>query len=79
VPDAPELLAAYDAQLRAHVPEPLPADLTLERDGPLLRWFVAGGGRGFVVYRDLDGLEGEELDELVARQVRVFRERGESF
>lgn len=77
--DRADLLAAYDKQLRAHVPDPLPADLTLERDGPLLRWFVAGGGRGFVVYRDLGGLDGGELDELIAGQVRVFRERGEAF
>lgn len=34
---------------------------------------------GFVVYRDLGGLEGAELDELIARQVRVFAERAEHF
>jgi len=34
---------------------------------------------GFIHYRDLGGLEGAELDELIARQVRVFAERGEPF
>ncbi len=78
MPDAAELLAAYDAQLRTHVPNRLPEGVTFERDGPLLRWFGAAG-RGFVLYRDLAGLDDEDLDELIARQVRVYRERGESF
>jgi GNAT superfamily N-acetyltransferase len=78
VPDVAELLADYDAQLRAHVSERLPKGVTAERDGPLLR-FVGLGDRGFVGYRDLGGLEGDELDELIARQVRVFAERGERF
>ncbi|HSC90317.1 MAG TPA: GNAT family N-acetyltransferase [Gaiellaceae bacterium] len=75
---AKDLLAAYDAQLRAHVPDPLPDGATVERDGPLLR-FLGLLGRGFVLYRDLGGLEGAALDELIARQVRVFGERGERF
>jgi GNAT superfamily N-acetyltransferase len=78
VPDVSELLAAYDAQVRDRVPDPLPTGVTVVRDGPLLR-FRGLGGRGFVVYRDLGGLEGAELDELIARQVRVFAERGERF
>ncbi len=78
MPDASELLAAYDEQARARVPDPLPRGVTVERDGPLLR-FLGLGGRGFVVYRDLDGLEGADLDELIARQVHVFAERGERF
>ena len=41
----------------------------------LLGWV----GRGWVLYRDLDGLEGPELDELIARQVQVFGKRGETF
>jgi GNAT superfamily N-acetyltransferase len=72
-----ELLAAYDA-LRAHVPDPLPGGASMERDGPVLR-FHGFAGRGFVLYSDLGGLEGEALDELIARQVHVFAERGESF
>jgi GNAT superfamily N-acetyltransferase len=78
VPDVSELLAAYDAQVRDRVPDPLPRGVTVERDGPLLR-FLGLAGRGFVVYRDLGGLEGAELDELIARQVEVFAERGERF
>jgi hypothetical protein len=71
-------LAAYDAQLRDRVPELLPSGVTVERDGPLLR-FLGLAGRGFVVYRDMGGLEGAELDELISRQVEVFAERGEPF
>ena len=76
--DAPELLAAYDAQVRDRVPDRLPKGVTVERDGPLVR-FLGLAGRGFVVYRDLGGIEGADLDELIARQVRAFAERGESF
>ena len=78
MPDVSELLAAYDAQLRDRVPDRLPRGVTVERDGPLLRFFGLGN-RGFVCYRDLEGLEGVGLDELIARQVRVFAERGERF
>ena len=78
MPDVAELLAAYDGQVRDRVPDPLPRDVTVERDGPLLRFFGLGG-RGFVVYRDLGGLDGEDLDALIARQVQVFAELGERF
>jgi GNAT superfamily N-acetyltransferase len=76
--NASDLLAAYDAQLRARVPERLPAGESVERDGPLLR-FSGGAGQGWIVYRDFAGLEGPELDELIARQVEFFRARGERF
>jgi GNAT superfamily N-acetyltransferase len=72
------LLEAYDAQLRAHVHDRLPDSIRVERDGPLLR-AVGFGNRGFVEYRDLAGLDGEELDALIARQVQFFAERGERF
>jgi hypothetical protein len=78
VADVAELLAAYDAQLRARVPERLPGGASAERDGPLLR-LLGLGGRGFVGYRDLGGLEGGAVDELIARQVRVFTDRDEAF
>jgi GNAT superfamily N-acetyltransferase len=78
VPEVAELLAAYDAQLRTHVPDRLPEGVKVERDGPLLR-FLGLGDRGFVFYRDLGGLEGADLDGLIARQVHVFAERGERF
>ena len=76
--DAEQLLAAYDAQLRAPVPDLLPAGETLERDGPLLRFFGGPGG-GWVLYRDLAGLDGDELDELIARQVAFFAARDDRF
>jgi GNAT superfamily N-acetyltransferase len=76
--DPAELLAAFDAQLRGVVPERLPEGVTLERDGPLLRYSERASG-GFLDYRDLGGLDGPELDELIARQVRVFAERGTRF
>jgi GNAT superfamily N-acetyltransferase len=75
---ADELLAAYDAQLRDHVPERLPTGVTLERDGPLLRFSGFAHG-GFVGYRNLAGLEGDDLDALIARQVALFAARGEEF
>jgi GNAT superfamily N-acetyltransferase len=76
--DLVALLSAYDAQLRAHVHDRLPDSIRVERDGPLLRT-LGFGDRGMVEYRDLDGLDGGELDELIARQVRIFAERGEPF
>jgi GNAT superfamily N-acetyltransferase len=72
------LLEAYDAQLRGHVHDRLPDSVRVERDGPLVRT-VGFGNQGWVEYRDLAGLDGEELDRLIARQVRVFTERGEPF
>lgn len=73
-----ELLAAYDAQLRDRIPDPMPVGLQAERDGPLVR-MVLPRGEGFVVYRDLDGLDGDALDALIARQVGFFAARGERF
>jgi GNAT superfamily N-acetyltransferase len=73
-----ELLVAYDSQLRGQVPSPLPRGVRVERDGPLVRFLGLPFG-GFVEYRDLEGLEGGELDELIVRQVRVFAERRERF
>jgi GNAT superfamily N-acetyltransferase len=52
--------------------------MRVEPDGPLLRW-VGGKTGGFIDYRDLRGLGGAAVDELIARQVRVFAERGERF
>lgn len=74
--DKGELLAAYDAQLRAYVPDPMPEGGRVEADGPLLR-FVGLDNQGFVTYRDLGGLDGAALDELIARQRDYFAARGE--
>jgi len=76
--DAAELLAAYDAQLRARIPDRLPPGEQVERDGPVVRIWGGPSG-GWVLYRDLGGLEGAELDELIGRQVRFFAERGDRF
>jgi GNAT superfamily N-acetyltransferase len=78
VHDDAALLAAYDVQLRAQVPDRLPAGVSVERDGPIVR-FLGMPGRGFVLYRDLAGLQGAPLDDLIARQVHVFAGRGERF
>ncbi|MEV1332053.1 GNAT family N-acetyltransferase [Micromonospora costi] len=75
--DANTLRAAYDNQVRPELPDPVPAGVTIERDGPLYQ--VLGLDRGgFLTYRDLGGLTGAALDELIARQVELFRRRGES-
>jgi GNAT superfamily N-acetyltransferase len=72
------VLAEYDRQLRAHVPDRLPAGVEVARDGPLVRFLGLPGG-GFVEYQALDGIHGDALDELIARQVQVFAARGEQF
>jgi len=72
--DAATLRAAYDAQLRTIDPD-VPG-VTFEVDGPVHRGYGSPGG-GFVVYRDLGGLAGADLDELIARQRDFFAARGE--
>ena len=53
--DAADLLARYDAQLRAEIPDPSPKGLRVERDGPLVR-FIGWGRGGSIGYRDLGGI-----------------------
>jgi GNAT superfamily N-acetyltransferase len=72
------LLDLYNAQLRAHVPDALPAGVTVERDGPLVRT-VGFGHFGWVEYRDLGDPSEAELDRLIQAQIARFAERGESF
>ena len=72
------MLATYDDQLRTRTPDPLPEGTSVGRDGPVVRFMGFAGG-GFVLYRDLDGVTGDALDELIARQVRAFAQRGERF
>ena len=76
--DARALRAVYDAQLRVDDSTPLPRGVSLERDGPLHRTTGYAHG-GFVGYRDLAGIEGDELDALIQRQIAYFAERGEPF
>ncbi|MCW3815413.1 GNAT family N-acetyltransferase [Micromonospora sp. DR5-3] len=75
--DARGLRDIYDAQIRPEIPNPLPAGVTVDRDGPLVR-ILGLDHRGFITYRTLDGLAGAELDALIARQVEFFRRRGEA-
>jgi hypothetical protein len=77
-PAVADLLAAYDRQLRSHVPGRLPGDAQVVRDGPVLR-FTGFPFGGFVMYQNLGGLEGAALDALIAGQVRAFAERRERF
>lgn len=75
--DITDLLVAYDTQLRDRVPDPLPARIQVERDGPVVRFQFPWGG--FIGYSNLNGLDGDELDAFIARQVAHFAERGARF
>jgi ribosomal protein S18 acetylase RimI-like enzyme len=75
--DPVALRVAYDAQLRARVPEPMPPGATVERDGPLVRMRGLDPG-GFLTYQNLGGLTGADLDALIARQRDYFAALGES-
>jgi len=69
---APDLLAAYDAQLRTEAE--FGGAVDVERVGPLLRGRFRHGG--FVSYRDLDGYSGPLLDRLIADTVTHFADSG---
>jgi GNAT superfamily N-acetyltransferase len=75
--DPRTLLAAYDATLRARVPDPMPDGATVEYDGPLIRLLNVNRD-GFLTYRDLGGLDGAELDALIQRQRAYFADRNMS-
>jgi hypothetical protein len=75
VSDDVELLRAYDEQMRG-IGNPDRAHLIVEHDGPVLR--VAGQYRGFVTCRRDLGVQGAELDALIARQRDYFAARGEA-
>jgi hypothetical protein len=70
---ADELLAAYDAQLRARTPPaPGPLGAVFEQDGPIVRTHL--GTRGTVDHRDLPRTG---LDALIWRQQEAFAIRDE--
>ena len=73
-PDA--LLAAYDAQLRCHVPNTLPPGIRYERLGSVLR--VAGRHQGFVETAPDVGMTGSALDDLIRQHRDFFAARGEA-
>jgi ribosomal protein S18 acetylase RimI-like enzyme len=66
------LLQAYDDQLRTEAEVRDDRDLT--RIGPLWCAILGDGARGFVTYRDLEGLSGGELDELIEHVVAHYRD-----
>lgn len=68
--DPHELLAAYDDQLRTDA-EPLGA-ITVTRLGPV-RLATYAGGRGWVSYRDLGGLDADGIAALVGQALDHYR------
>jgi GNAT superfamily N-acetyltransferase len=73
--DRVALLAAYDAQLRGHPPDPIPRGWIVERDGPVQRQYTEHGG--FIGYRSVADLAPDDLDALIGRQRDIFAARGE--
>lgn len=71
--DRAALLAAYDEQLRTAAE--VAGSERHDRVGPLWRAVFSDGG--FVSYRDLGGIEGAELDALIADTVHYFSEETE--
>ncbi|QUX25682.1 GNAT family N-acetyltransferase [Nocardiopsis sp. MT53] len=69
------MLAFYDAHVRA-LPDPLPAGVTAEHDGPLVR--LLGGHRGFVAAPADLRVDGADLDRLIARQRDRFAGLGQA-
>ncbi|MBB5835979.1 GNAT family N-acetyltransferase [Kribbella italica] len=67
------LLAAYDDQLRGGAET---SGVPSTTDGPVIR--VEYPTRGFVSYRSLEGLDGAELDALIARQRDFFAAKGQA-
>ena len=65
-----EFLTAYDDQLRTDAEMARAREVC--REGPLLCAIFDHGG--FVSYRDLGGVEGDDLDELVERTVAHYRD-----
>ncbi|MDF8264981.1 GNAT family N-acetyltransferase [Luteipulveratus flavus] len=69
-PDITALLRAYDDNLRSAAEVRGTDDV--QRHGPL--WLATYPDRGFVTYADLDGAEGEAVDELIAYAIEWFRD-----
>jgi hypothetical protein len=72
--DPGALLAAYDEQLRTDAETPSATSVT--RLGPL-RLVTFAGGRGFVTYPRLDGVDAATLRDWVARALDHYRADGE--
>ena len=69
------ILDTFDRQLRARAPDPLTPGTEYEWDGPILR-VDDPATYGWVLYRELGDAD---VDELIARQIAWFRERGRRF
>lgn len=76
--DPAALLRLYDEQLRVHVHDREPESVTRDQDGPVVRMTGFGPG-GWLMYRDLDGLDGDALDAFIRRQIAYFADRGMAF
>ncbi|HIV56915.1 MAG TPA: GNAT family N-acetyltransferase [Candidatus Stackebrandtia faecavium] len=74
--DAQSLLHEYDRQLRRRIPRHVPAATTVERVGPLVR--VVGLSCGLIEPPAVLGVDGDDLDTLIAAQRDFFAERGEA-
>lgn len=68
------LRAAYNDQIRAREAVHNPATQSITFDGPLLRKSSEHGG--FITYRDLEGLDADALDALIAAQKEYFAPAG---
>lgn len=77
VPNTETLLAAYDEQVRPAETRNLPPGAYAEWDGPVVR-VVGMHHRGFVAGPPDLGVDGAELDGLIARQRDFFAARDES-
>ncbi|WP_125609586.1 GNAT family N-acetyltransferase [Specibacter cremeus] len=75
VDTASPLLAAYDVQLRRHVPVAPPPGEVHELLGPVLR--VSGRHEGFIETGPDVGVHGDALDALIAEHRDFFAARGE--
>lgn len=69
------LRAAYDRQIRSRSGSPNGGG-TVESVGPLTRK-IGFEGDGFLLYPDLGGLDGDELDQLIADQAEYFEKLGQ--
>jgi hypothetical protein len=70
------LLSAYDDQVRPAEARDLGPGVHAEPDGPVTR--VVGRAQGFLSVPAELGVDGEELDALIARQRDFFAARGEA-
>lgn len=68
--DSARLLEAYDEQLRTDAETP--DALSVAREGPL-RLATFAGGRGFVTYQNLDGVDADEVRALVTTVLDRYR------